>query len=207
MEYNSPLRIVERRIFEVREAIFKACDGNESKWSGTHTRVFGAERSQSESAMGCSPYLQQTGTHLFSPIDILEANYFAAILQIHTDYQRLIARRACYVTEKTRPLAKLQDKAIMLGVQAAIRFEKEHARTIRLDFKLGDLVLVRNTAIEKALNRKIARTILGPLIVLSRNKGGAYVRCELDGSVFDRPVAAFRGHFPILRGASRSTTP
>ena len=33
---------------------------------------------------------------------------------------------------------------------------------------------------------------LGPLIVISRNRGGAYIICELNGSVFDRPVAAFR---------------
>src|SRR6267154_6295390 len=33
---------------------------------------------------------------------------------------------------------------------------------------------------------------LGPLVVVSRNKGGAYIICELNGSVFDRPVAAFQ---------------
>ena len=32
---------------------------------------------------------------------------------------------------------------------------------------------------------------LGPLIVVLRNSGGAYVLCELDGSVLHRPVAAF----------------
>ena len=33
---------------------------------------------------------------------------------------------------------------------------------------------------------------IGPLIVISRNKGGTYIISELNGSVFDRPIAAFR---------------
>ena len=32
----------------------------------------------------------------------------------------------------------------------------------------------------------------GPLIVVARNRGGAYIICELDGTVFHRPIAAFR---------------
>ena len=43
------------------------------------------------------------------------------------------------------------------------------------NFKLGNLILVRNTAIEKALNRKMQLQYLGPLIVISRNKRGMYV--------------------------------
>ena len=45
--------------------------------------------------------------------------------------------------------------------------------------------------IEKALNRKMRARYLGPLVVLACNKGGAYIICELNGSVFDCPVAAF----------------
>jgi hypothetical protein len=33
---------------------------------------------------------------------------------------------------------------------------------------------------------------IGPLIVISRNFGGAYILSELDGSVLHRPIAAFR---------------
>ena len=33
---------------------------------------------------------------------------------------------------------------------------------------------------------------LGPLIVISRNRGGSYILAELDGTLFDRPIAAFR---------------
>ena len=49
-----------------------------------------------------------------------------------------------------------------------------------------------NTAIGKSLNRKMRPRYLGPLIVISRNFGGAYILCELDGSTLHRPVAAFR---------------
>ena len=50
---------------------------------------------------------------------------------------------------------------------------------------------MHNTAIEKSLNRKTRPCYLGPLVVVSRNKGGAYIICELDGTVFDRPIATF----------------
>ncbi len=33
---------------------------------------------------------------------------------------------------------------------------------------------------------------LGPLVILGRNKGSAYLLCELDSSTFTRSVAAFR---------------
>ncbi|PSS34052.1 hypothetical protein PHLCEN_2v1897 [Hermanssonia centrifuga] len=32
---------------------------------------------------------------------------------------------------------------------------------------------------------------LGPLIIILENRGGAYVLCKLNGTVFGRPIAAF----------------
>ncbi|ETW76611.1 hypothetical protein HETIRDRAFT_327968, partial [Heterobasidion irregulare TC 32-1] len=72
-------------------------------------------------------------------------------------------------------------------------FKQQHLATLcNFNFHQGLLVLMRNTAIEKALNQKMHPQYLGLLLVISRNRGGAYILAKLDGSVFDQPVAAFR---------------
>ena len=192
--YNSRANgMVERPHFEVREAIFKACDGEESKWSGVAYSVFWAERVTIRRRMGCSPYFAATGTHPLLPIDIAEANYLLPPPDSTLTSTDLIVRRAITLQKRGDQLATLRDKVYEARLKAALRFEEEHKHTIKnFDFKLGDLVLIRNTAIEKALNRKMRPRYLGPLIVLARNRGGAYVIAELDGSVLHRPIAAFR---------------
>jgi hypothetical protein len=49
-----------------------------------------------------------------------------------------------------------------------------------------------NTQIEKSLNKKMRARYIGPLIVVSRNYGGAYILSELDGTVLHCPIATFR---------------
>ena len=90
-------------------------------------------------------------------------------------------------------MTELHRKVHTACLKAAIQFEKDHAHTIHdYNFKSSNLILIRNTAIKKALNWKMRACYLGPLIVVSHNKGCAYIIAKLNGSVFDRPVAAFR---------------
>jgi hypothetical protein len=50
---------------------------------------------------------------------------------------------------------------------------------------------MRNTQIEKSINKKMCARYIGPLIVVSRNYGSAYILSELDGTVLHRPIATF----------------
>jgi len=192
--YNSRANgIVERSHFDVRQALFKASDGDQNKWSQAANSVFWLERITSQKRMGCAPYYAVTGTHPLIPHDIVEANYLQpppSSLLATTD---LIARRAVALQKRSEDLERLRDRVHQARNKAALRFEQEHSASIRdFNFQRGALVLVRNTAIEKALNRKMRPRYTGPMVVVSRNRGGAYILCELDGTLAHSPFAAFR---------------
>ena len=143
--------------------------------------------------MGCSPYFAVTGTHPLLPFDIVEANYLLPLPDSILSMTDLIARRAIALQKRQEDLARLKARVHEARNHAAVRFEREHSATIRdFNFKRGDLVLIRNTAIEKALNRKMRPHYVGPMIIVSRNRGGAYIICDLDGTLAHAPVAAFR---------------
>ncbi len=127
------------------------------------------------------------------PMDIVESTWLMPPPDNIISTMSLIACRAISLQKCSSDLERLRSKVYEARRNATVKFEKDHKYSIRdFNFQPGDLVLMRNMQIEKALNCKMCARYLGPLVILGRNKGGAYLLCELDSSTFARPVAAFR---------------
>jgi len=192
--YNSRANgIVERTHFDVRQSLFKAADGDSSRWANVAHSVFWAERVTVRKRMGCSPYFVVTGTHPIIPLDVVEATYLQPPPSALISTTDLIIRCTIALQKHSDDLSRIYSKVYQARRDAARCFERTYPRNMKdFDFKRGDLVLLRNSAIEKSLNRKMCPRYTGPLVVLACNFGGAYILAELDGSVFHRPIAAFR---------------
>ena len=142
--------------------------------------------------IGCSPYFATTGTHPIIPIDIVEASYLIPPPDAPLSSTEPITNRALTLQKRHDQVVKLHSKVYTACIQAAIHFEQDHANIVKdFNFQPGNLVLAHNTAIEKALNHKMCARYLGPLVVISQNKGKVYILTELDGSVLDQPVTTF----------------
>lgn len=131
--------------------------------------MYWAERITPRKRMGCSPYFAATGTHPIVPLDIVEATWLRPPPESVLSTEDLIASRAVALLKWPEDLARLHDRVMDARIRGARRFEEKHAHTIHdFDFDRGSVVLVRNTAIEKSLDRKMRARYLGPLVVLPK---------------------------------------
>ena len=104
-----------------------------------------------------------------------------------------MALRARQLEKRSEDLDAIKDRVLQARHKSIAQFEKSHANLIvDYDFKPGALVLVRNTRIESDLSRKTKPRYLGPLVVIHRNRNGAYILAELNGEVSKLPYTAFR---------------
>jgi hypothetical protein len=126
----------------------------------------------------------------------------------------LISRHAIALQKCSADVNNLYSKVYQARLKAARRVEQDHFCTLKdFDFQRSSLVLMHNTQIKKSLNKKMRARYIGPLIVVSRNYGGAYILAELDGTVLHRPIATFhllpyfaRKSFPFPQISSISST-
>ena len=129
--YNSRANgLVEQVHFDMHQALFKACNSEESKWLAAAYSVFWAERVMIRQHMGCLPYFATTGTHPLLLFDIMEANYLVPPPESVLMMTKLIGQRALALQKRREQLGELHDKVHSARLKAAIRFKQENSITM-----------------------------------------------------------------------------
>jgi hypothetical protein len=95
----------------------------------------------------------------------------------------------------------LQQSCLNSKCQFERRFE---IQLVHGSYSPGTLVLIRNTAVEKELNRKTMPRYLGPSKVIQQTQGSSYILTELDRMELSHPIAAFRVH-PYIQWSTLRT--
>jgi hypothetical protein len=109
--YNSRTNsIVEHLHFDIQQALFKASDRADNKWSQVAQLVFWSECMTLCKHMGCSSYFAVTGTHPLLPFDIIEANYLLPPPDSLLSTTNLVAYCAVALQKRQTNLTRLRDR-------------------------------------------------------------------------------------------------
>lgn len=189
--YNSRASgVVERGHRTFREALIRSCE-DPLTWPTRFYHTLWAERVTTRAATGFSPFYLALGYQPCLPIDAIQLTFaWDARAMSHSD---LIAERARLLMKKEEDEELAAKRIAESRWKSAARWNEEHRATLsNEEHPPGTLVLIRNTAVEKELNRKHKPRWLGPMVVVRRTEGGAYICAELSGAVSSLRFAQFR---------------
>jgi len=192
--YNSRANgVVERGHFTIREAIVKSCEGDLNLWPTKVHHAFFADKVITHRSTGFSPYYLLHGLDPILPFDLFEATYLIEGFYSEMTSEELLSLHIRQLEKRPDDFHDAFTTLQKTRLRSKAQFEKRYTRRLfKSSYQPGDLVLVRNSQVEKELDRKSKPRYLGPFEVVRRTQGGSYVLKEMDGTVSARGIAAFR---------------
>jgi hypothetical protein len=192
--YNSQSNgTIERGHWDIRQSIFKATNGDLKRWFWFLPQVLWADRITTRRGLGCSPYFAVCGAHPVLPLDLEEATWLVEWPDAVLSTDELIGLRARALAKHTYHVDEMRERVHKIKETDAYKFAEKYKHVIKdYKFEPGDLVLVRNTAIEDSMNRRNKERWNGPMVVVRKTKGGSYIICEMNGAVLQNKVGKFR---------------
>ena len=185
--------VVERGHFILREAIIKACRDKITNWPEHVAGMVFADRVTVSRVTGFSPFQLLHGTDPILPLDLAEATFSVEGFRKGISTEDLLVLRARQLAKHPDDVRRAAETLKKARFNSKEQFEKRfYHRLSRSQYKVGELVLVRNTAIEMSHDRKHKPRYLGPYIVRKVTSGGNYMLSELDGAPLHYTYAAFR---------------
>ena len=192
--YNSRANgVVEKGHFTLREALVKSCEGNLDIWPQKLQQAVFADWITTSSVTGYSPYYLMYGQHPVLPFDIAQATFMIEGYKEGLSTSDLLALRIRQLDKHPEDISRAAKTLEKHRCHSKEIFEEKFKYLFhKMEFSPGQLVLMRNSAIEKSLDRKCKPRYLGPYIIHRITQGGSYVLKELDGTQMREKVAAFR---------------